>query len=295
MELKVEVEPELVEPIVDLFQRYGKQSPVVEETGGFNPDDDESPPEDAPIIVRVFLPVNKGVAKKKSQIEAGFLLLSLIRPLPEIQSREFTDKEWIEQWKATLRPLRIGDRFVVTSPEQPTFGESSDISIILDQGLAFGTGYHPTTQMCLAALASIMKPGLTVLDLGTGSGILAIAAAKLGAAQVLSVDTDAQSITAARKNVRLNGLSKKVRVIKGTLPLQDVDGFEVVLANISASVLKRLSEPLARCLIPNGLLVASGFIEERSDEVEKALLDSGFQILTGWRQEDWVTFLLKRS
>jgi len=295
MELKVEVEPELVEPIVDLFQRYGKQSPVVEETGGFNPDDDESPPEDAPIIVRVFLPVNKGVAKKKSQIEAGFLLLSLIRPLPEIQSREFTDKEWIEQWKATLRPLRIGDRFVVTSPEQPTFGESSDISIILDQGLAFGTGYHPTTQMCLAALASIMKPGLTVLDLGTGSGILAIAAAKLGAAQVLSVDTDAQSITAARKNVRLNGLSKKVRVIKGTLPLQDVDGFEVVLANISASVLKRLSEPLALCLIPNGLLVASGFIEERSDEVEKALLDSGFQILTGWRQEDWVTFLLKRS
>jgi len=86
-----------------------------------------------------------------------------------------------------------------------------------------------------------------------------------------------------------------VRVIKGTLPLQDVDGFEVVLANISASVLKRLSEPLALCLIPNGLLVASGFIEERSDEVEKALLDSGFQILTVWRQEDWVTFLLKRS
>ena len=295
MELKVEVEPELVEPIVDLFQRYGKQSPVVEETGGFNPDDDESPPEDVPIIVRVFLPVNKGVAKKKSQIEAGYLLLSLIRPLPEIQSREFTDKEWIEQWKATLRPLRIGDQFIVTSPEQPTFGESSDISIILDQGLAFGTGYHPTTQMCLTALASIMKPGLTVLDLGTGSGILSIAAAKLGAAKVLSVDTDAQSISAARKNVRLNGLSKQVRVIKGTLPLQDVDGFEVVLANISASVLIRLSEPLALCLIPNGLLVASGFIEERSDEVEKALLDSRFQILTVWRQEDWVTFLLRRS
>jgi len=292
MELKAEVEPELVEPVVDLFQRYGKQSPVVEEMGGFNPDEGELPPEHAPVIVRVFLPVNKGVAKKKSKIEIGYLLLSLIKPLSKIQSREFTDKEWIEQWKSTLRPLRIGERFIVTSPEQQTLGGSADVPIILDQGLAFGTGYHPTTQMCLSALDSIMKPGLKVLDLGTGSGILAIAAAKLGASKVLSLDTDSQSITAARRNVRLNGLSKKIRVIKGTLPVQGVDGFEVVFANISASVLKKLAEPLALCLIPKGLLVASGFLEERSDEVKKALLDSRFQILTVWQKEDWVTFLL---
>ena len=294
LELSVQVPPELVEPVVNLFQRYGKETPVIEEPGGFNPDEGEGPSEDALVAVRTYLPAGKRASRRQARIEVGFRLLSLIRPLPPLQARHLTAQEWEEAWKAYFRPLRIGQRLVVCPQGQEYTPHKGDVAILLDPGLAFGTGYHPTTQMCLEEVERRVRPDFNVLDLGTGSGILALAAAKLGASRVLALDVDPQSLRAARRNIRLNGLSRVVRVTRGTLPREEATGFHLVLANISASVLMELADFLVSCLVSTGVLVASGFLEERGDEVRQAFARSGLQVLETQQREDWLVLIAQR-
>lgn len=168
--------------------------------------------------------------------------------------------------------------------------------------MAFGTGLHPTTQMCLRELENHMQPGMTVLDLGTGSGILAIAAGKLGAQAVLALDVDDVAVRAAQENAHQNGLDQAITVARGSLPLRDSGDleapqgpFDVVAANIVARVIMELAPELIEALKPGGTLIASGILDTTADEVEDCLVAAGAVAVARVAVADWRTLILKAT
>ena len=281
---------ELVEPVVQLFGRYGVSPPVVEEPGGFNPDDDEGPSPGA-AQVRTYLPVNRRLNWRRSRLEVGIRLLSLIQPIPPMESRTIEPHDWEEGWKAFYTLLRVGRRLVVCPSWTEYAAKDDEVVVRLDPGMAFGTGHHPTTRLCLAELERRIRPGAKVLDVGTGSGILAIAAAGLGASTVVGLDRDATACTVARRNIRANGMARRVRVVRGSVPRPGVSGFDLVLANISAKVLTELATPLAETLAPDGVLIASGVLEEQSAGVAEAFRGAGLHVRDVRALEDWAVIV----
>ena len=279
---------------MQLFGRYGPNPPVIEEPGGFNPDDDETPSPGV-VQVRTYLPVNRRLGWRRARIEVGIRLLSLIHPIPPVESRTVEPREWEEGWKAFYTMIRVGGSLVVCPSWTEYAAKPGEVVVRLDPGMAFGTGHHPTTRLCLAEIERRMRPGAKVLDLGTGSGILAIAAAGLGASTVLGLDRDATACTVARRNVRANGLARRVRVVRGSIPRPDTSGFDLVLANISAKVLTELAAPLAETLAPDGLLIASGVLEEQSASVAEALRGAGLHVHDVQTLEDWAVLLASPS
>lgn len=285
---------ELVEPVVQLFGRYGVSPPVVEEPGGFNPDDDEEP---SPGVaqVRTYLPVNRRLNWRRTRIEVGIRLLSLVHPIPPMESRTVEPREWEEGWKAFYTLLRAGQRLVVCPSWTEYAAKEDEVVVRLDPGMAFGTGHHPTTRLCLSELERRMRPGARVLDVGTGSGILAIAAAGLGAGSVVGLDRDATACTVARRNVRANGPARGVRIVRGSVPRTGFEGFDVVLANISAKVLTELATPLAETLAPGGVLIASGVLEQQSASVADAFRGAGLRVDEVRAMEDWAVLVASPS
>lgn len=187
---------------------------------------------------------------------------------------------WEDAWKAFFAPIPIGERLLLLPPWLAHPGDGR-VSVIIDPGPAFGTGQHPTTRLCLEALERWLRPGMRVLDLGTGSGVLAIAAARLGAGWVLALDTDPAAVKAARENTARNGVAATVSLREGSLEAATVLApFDLLLANISSQVLIGLAAALARRARPGGLLIASGFLEESLPTVPSALEGAG------WRQEE---------
>ena len=294
LELSVQASPELVEPLVELFQRYGRRQVVVEEAGGFNPDEGESPPTCGPVIVRAYVMKDRRSADRVARIHAGVQLMGLIKPLSPLAVRTVTPWEWEEAWKAHFQPLRIG-RLVVRPTWQEVEVAEGDIVLTLDPGLAFGTGHHPTTRMCLEQLERRVEPGMRILDLGTGSGLLSQAALLLGAEWALALDTEADAIRASRRNLKAAGLSKQVRIVRGTLPHPEASGLDLTVANISAKVLVELAGELVETLRPDGTLIASGVLEERGDEVRDAMLAAGFVELETQQTEDWLALCFRRG
>ena len=167
--------------------------------------------------------------------------MGLIKPLSPLETRTVSPWEWEEAWKAHFQPLRIGERLVVRPTWHEHEAREGDIVLTLDPGLAFGTGHHPTTRMCLEQLERRVEPGMRVLDLGTGSGLLAQAALLLGAEWALALDTEADAIRASRRNLKAAGLSRRVRIARGTLPHPQASGLDLTVANISAKVLVELA------------------------------------------------------
>lgn len=284
-----------MEPLVALFKRHGG-GVVVEEAGGFNPDEGEGPPTDgADAIVRTYLPIDRTTRERRAHIDVGIRLFSLVQALPSLQERELAESDWAEVWKAHFPVIHVGRRLVVVAPWHEYSPADGEIVLVLDPGMAFGTGHHPSTRMCLEALEAVVKPGVRVLDVGTGSGILALAAARLGARSVLALDTEADAVRAARRNVRRNALRRRVRVVQGTLPYPGVpqSSADLVLANISAKVVRELACHLAGSLAPGGTLAASGFIAEQERPVREALAGAGFELVRRVQDGDWVTLALR--
>jgi len=201
------------------------------------------------------------------------------------------EEDWARAWKAFFRPTRVGRRLVVV-PEWERYRPEGDlIPIIIDPGMAFGTGTHPTTGMCLSLLEEHLSGGEVVIDLGTGSGILAIAAARLGAARVLALDIDPLAVEIARRNVARNGVGDIVEVRPGGQGAFPFSGADLVVANIVASTISQASPRVAAALRPGGRFIASGIVRERRAEVEKAMVVAGMRV-TGDREEgDWVSLV----
>ncbi|MSP78214.1 MAG: 50S ribosomal protein L11 methyltransferase [Dehalococcoidia bacterium] len=290
--VSVQVSPELVEPITELFNRYASNTVAIEQPGGFNPDEGESVNPNALVTVIAYYPNNSRAKWRKARIETGAKLLSLIRPIPPIDERIVDSAEWEENWKEHFPALRLGKRLLVMPPWLDAPDKSQgQVVLTLDPGLAFGTGHHPTTRRCLVALEEHCRPGSVVLDLGCGSGILGIAALKLGADSVLGLDTEAAATRATRQNARINGVGRLFHVRKGTLPQPDIGPFDMVLANISAKALIALAPQFKPVLRSGGLLIGSGLLIERRDEVVSALAENGLRLKQAYQDEDWVTLL----
>ena len=280
-ELSITVPHEFVEPISYLFCRYGKG--LSTELAG-----------KGQVLLRTY--ITTGSRQRMARIDVGVRLVASIEPIGELQIRDLDDDEdWQNTWKSHFRILRIGKNLVI----KPTWLElepgPDDIVIELDHGIAFGTGYHPTTDTCLQAMEQHITPGMTVLDLGTGSGILTMAAMKLGAKLVTSLDIDTQAVSAARRNFRRAGITKQVRLGQGSVPhptAPEAD-FDLAVANISARGVVDRCPFILTALKPGALFIASGLLETQKPEVADAVEPLGFTLVSEWPQDEWVTLLYR--
>jgi len=289
LEASVQVDGEAAEAVSEVFNRYGRGGAVL------STDFDDGSCDTAVVTVKTYLPLDEEGRKTRRRIEEALWHLSQIYPLPSPEFRELTEDDWANAWKKHYCKrsgvLQIGQRIVIKPSWQEHQPRPDEVVIELDPGMAFGTGLHPTTRMCLQALEEHLKPGDKVLDLGTGSGILAIAAAKLGAGSVLALDNDPLAVRAARANVQSNGVQDIVTVEPGSLD-KATEEFDLVLVNILARVIVELAgQGLVDRVRPAGLMIAAGIIEEQEAEVAAALGEHGLEIVERRQEKDWVALV----
>jgi ribosomal protein L11 methyltransferase len=285
LEASVQADGEAAEAVSEVFNRYGRGGAVL------STDFDDERSSTAIVTVKTYLPLDKEGLRTKRLIEEALWHLGQIYPLPSPEFRELTEDDWANAWKKHYHVVRVGQRIVVKPPWQEYKPQPDDAVIELDPGMAFGTGLHPTTRMCLQVLEEHLEPGVKVLDLGTGSGILAIAAAKLGAGSVLALDNDPVAVRAAQANVRSNGVQNTVTIELGSLN-KATEKFELLLVNILAKVIIELAgQGLADRLLPTGLIIAAGIIEEQETEVAAALRGRGLGVIERRQEKDWVTLV----
>ena len=214
---------------------------------------------------------------------AGFDLGSLA-----VRSQGVQEQDWSECWKQYYKPFRAGERLVIKPSWESWDARPGDLIIELDPGMAFGTGTHETTAMCVEMIEKHYRGG-KVLDVGTGSGILAIAAARLGATEVLGVDIDPMAVRVAKENIEKNGLTDVIEVREGDL-VAGLDGVkcDFAVANILADVIALLAGPLRRHLTPGAQFVCSGILREREEDVKQVLTENGYRLFDRLQKGDWV-------
>ncbi len=229
------------------------------------------------------------------QVKDGLDLGSL-----EVVVETVRDEDWANNWKQFYKPMQIGQRLLVKPSWEALEEETSRIVLEMDPGMVFGTGTHETTQMCLAQLDALVRPGMRVIDLGCGSGILSVAALLLGAESAVGVDIDPNAVDIAYNNAEANAIDRaRYKVVAGNV-LDDhgfVDslgtGYDIVVANIVAGVIVPLTAIVPRLIAKGGLYITSGIIADRADEVEAALAENGFSILRRETRKDWVALVAK--
>jgi ribosomal protein L11 methyltransferase len=298
LEISLVVDGELAEAVAEVLTRYIPNGVVIESTAVTANADDAEGRAVGPLRVFAYLRMDDTLEETRQRVEEGLYYLGRIRPLPAMQVRTVRETDWSEAWKTHYHPIRIGKKLVIV----PAWLENPDadrLEIRMDPGMAFGTGTHPTTQLCLEFVEETIRSGDTVLDIGCGSGILGVAALKLGARLAIGVDIDPDSVRVSHENATLNGVSDKMQVslgsvaevLEGKLAIQRAD---LVLANILAPVLiKLLDEGLGLLVNSGGYLALSGIISEQSPEVEAALERHHLLLVENRRQGDWVALLAK--
>lgn len=302
LEISVLCDGEAAEAVAELFNRFNSrpgedQSGAVIEVTGFDAYGELTEPV---VAVRTYLPVDD--AERRRKIEEGLWFLSRLYPVPEPVVRELAEEDWANAWRRHYRPTRVGRRLLIVPSWQADEHHDDDrdpageplLPVILDPGMAFGTGLHPSTRLCMAALERVVQPGDDVLDVGCGSGVLSITAARLGAVAILATDIDPIAIAATVENAERNGVEAQIAARLGSLPLAEEKpaGWQVIVANILADVIVHLLvEGMARLLAPAGYLVVSGIIEPRAAEVEAALAAAGLRVHERLSEGDWVALV----
>lgn len=246
----------------------------------------ELPERDA---VTAYVAKNELTAVKLATLEKGIRDLEAFGIECAVECREIDEQDWAEAWKTYFWPEKIGGRLVVKPTWRTYDPEPGDIVIEIDPGMAFGTGTHPTTALCANMMEKWLEPGHTFLDVGTGSGILMIAAAKLGAAKVRGVDTDETAVQIALKNLSANGLDPNGYAVEtGDLIAGIDEKYDFVAANILSEVISVLLDSIENALSPGGLFVCSGIIEENERMISEKMVSMGFDIIETMRRESWV-------
>jgi ribosomal protein L11 methyltransferase len=301
LEVSLTVGPEAAEAVADVLSRFAPEGVALEATQiETTPNEDEGRAV-GPVIVRAYLRADSALEATRAKLEEALWHLGQILPLPAPQYKSVADADWSEAWKANFKPIRVGRRLMIIPAWLDPPLEPDDIPIRLDPGMAFGTGTHPTTQLCLAAIERHL-PRCAVIDLGTGSGILAIAAARLGSGPILALDTDSEAVRVASENAQANGVADRIRVEQGSLSEILAGRFEgftegvpFVVANILARVIVGLlGQGLARTVAVDGLLVVSGILGSQAYEVNAALKAEGMTLLAQEHIEDWVAIIARR-
>lgn len=212
----------------------------------------------------------------------------------EVSAHGFEEEDWAENWKKAFKPFRLGEHFVIRPGWAQYDAQPGDKVIEIDPGMAFGTGTHETTGMCAAMIERCVRPGQRVIDIGTGSGILAIAAAHMGAGEVLATDLDPVAARVAAENVKINGFEDTISVRCGDLlDVVDVSG-DVVIANIIADVIVMLAAPVRERIKDGGTFICSGIAIERREDVRKALLDADYEIFEEPVKGEWAAFAARK-
>ena len=293
LELSVRTPPEFVEPLSQIFYRYGHGGVAVEQEGGFNPDEGETPSGDEWAVVTTYLPMNESLDERRGRIDVGVRLVAHVSDISPLQERVVEEEDWQNAWKEHFHPIRVSRRITICPTWREYTPQDGEAVIMLDPGMAFGTGHHPTTRMCLERLDELVAPGVDVLDVGCGSGVLSIAAARLGARHVFGLEIDSVAVNVAKQNVRDNGVSHTVRVVQGTLPHADVkqSAYGIAVANISAKVVSEFAPHLAGAVRDGGKVIASGILMENKDGVVDALAAAGADLQETHVDGDWVTLV----
>ena len=316
VEIAVEVDGEAAEAVAELFNRYNggdwvEDSAAGEASGGgavlesTGYDDFGNPVAgEYRLVVKTYLKPGQRGRTIQRQIEEGLWRLRLLYPMPEPVARLVREEDWAHAWKRHYKPMRIGKRVLLTPAWEEPNALPDDVVVRLEPGMAFGTGLHPTTRLCVAALEKWVSQGDSLLDIGTGSGVLSVVAAKLGAKLVIATDIDPLAIRAAKENARLNGVPiapNQLIVEQGSIPAGQDGRFSVVVANILAEILIGLFEaaydnvPLAATLAPGGHLILSGILEEKAEGVVAAAARQGLREVERRQEGDWVAVTVRND
>lgn len=300
LEVSVITDGEGAEAVAEVLRPFAYNDGVVLEQLG----DENNPVHDAletAVTVKIYLPEAEDTPQARKRIEEILYHLGRLYPLPPPIFRKLQEEDWANAWKAHYHPFRIGDRIWI----QPSWIEmdnregsrelapEDDVVLVLDPGMSFGTGLHPTTQMCLQALEQVVSSNCTVLDVGTGSGILSIAAIKLGAGEVRAFDTDTVAVQTTCENAAQNGI-ESLTVHQGTLGDVPNSTWDIVVVNILAQVIIPLleTEGLMTYVASQGKLIMSGIIEEQLESVETAVHQAGGQTIEKIQVRDWVCLIV---
>ncbi|MPZ98262.1 MAG: methyltransferase domain-containing protein [Dehalococcoidia bacterium] len=255
----------------------------------------------APSAVRAYLAAPFEPRQRRA-LRARLTALPLTAPLPPLHYAEVAPEDWAEEWKRFYSVQHIGKRIVVRPSWERYQPAPGEVVVELDPGTAFGTGQHETTRLCLAAIERHLRPGVEVLDIGAGSGILAVAAAKLGAARVRAIDIDGSTVEVARENAARNGVAGRVLAAAGSLgeawpwgSSPPVRCAGLVVANISSTVVTGMLADIARALRPGGLLLASGFMAASEAEVVAASERQGLRTIRVDGEGDWRCLVAARA
>ena len=322
LEVSLTVNGELAESVADVFARFAPNGVMTEQGVKFLDEEDEGTAT-GPITVRAYLEVNDQLEETRQKLEESLFYLGMITPVPTPVYKQIADQNWMEAWKQHYKPILIGERLLIL----PAWMESPNperIAIKIDPGMAFGTGTHPTTQLCLelmekvfdschserseesqgrvedSSLTTFAQNDINVIDVGCGSGILSIAALKLGATKVLGVDIDEESVKNSRENADTNGVGAELilgvgsvsEILDGTFAFKQAP---LVVANILAPVIIRLFDAgLADLIEGNGSIVLSGILFEQEQNVIEAGQAQGLRLNERRQIGDWVALTMNR-
>lgn len=308
-EFAIQTTNEAVEPVSNILHEAGASGVVIEdplelvkerenvfgEIYHLNPDDYP----DEGVVIKAYLPVNSFLNDTVDAIKESInnlLLFDIDLGKNVVSISEVHEEEWATAWKKYYNPVKISERFtIVPTWEDYTPVSSDELIIELDPGMAFGTGTHPTTVMCIQALERTVRPGDLVVDVGTGSGVLSIAAALLDAKRIQSLDLDEVAVQSAIQNVEINNVKDKVSVSQGNLLDGVNEQADIVVANILAEVIMRFTDDVAKVVKPGGHFIASGIIQTKKQDVKDAIIASGFTVEETILMEDWVAIIAKRN
>ncbi len=301
LELTVQTHPEAVESVSELLNRYTTGGVAIEEPIELIDEGQEYRVlTGQPVKVHAYLPIDGKEEAARQQVAEGLWHLSSLGPqfVGDLQTRVVHEEDWANAWKDYYHVTHIGQRLVIRPSWREYIPVNNEVVLELDPGMAFGTGLHPTTRMCLEQIEQRTLPGVRVLDVGTGSGILALAAAKLGAANVHCIDNSSVAVESAVANAETNHLSDRINVVLGVLDETEstrLSGqYDLVLANIIARVIGSIAPYLAQVLAPDGMLITSGIIEDRRHEAEQPLLAAGLKLIDQVMIDDWVTLIMQK-
>jgi ribosomal protein L11 methyltransferase len=289
LECSTLAEAEAVDAVAEVFGRLG-QGVAIEEPIVSSADGEQVRIEtDKPVLVKTYLPQDERTEQRRRQLEEAIWHLGRLRRVEPLRVTALRESDWAEAWKKHFFIHRVGRRLVIVPSWRRYSAKRGELPIRLDPGMAFGTGLHPTTRLCLRALERYVRGDESLLDLGTGSAILAIAAAKLGARRVLALDIEPVAARVAGENVERNRLTGRIEVRLGSLPLDPpgAETFDLVVANISFRVLSELHPALRRDLRAGGVALLSGVLEQDAPRLLELLAAGGWRLVEQENEAEW--------